>query len=62
MLGWTAPRFTPGTQKLEQLDENLGAAEVKLTPAELREMDRAFSKITVQGARLSEDHMKLINR
>jgi len=57
---WIVP--IPGTRKLERLEENIGAAEVKLTPGDLREIDSAFSKITVQGARLSEDHMKLIDR
>jgi aryl-alcohol dehydrogenase-like predicted oxidoreductase len=57
---WIVP--IPGTRKLERLEENLGAAEVKLPSADLREIDNAFSKITVKGARLSEDHMKLIDR
>ncbi len=57
---WIVP--IPGTRKLERLEENLGAAEVKLTSADLREIDNAFSKITVKGARLSEEHMKLIDR
>jgi aryl-alcohol dehydrogenase-like predicted oxidoreductase len=57
---WIVP--IPGTRKLERMVENIGAAEVELTSADLREIDSAFSKITVQGARLSEDHMKLIDR
>jgi aryl-alcohol dehydrogenase-like predicted oxidoreductase len=57
---WIVP--IPGTRKLERLEENIGAAEVELTPDDLREIDSAFSKIRVQGARLSEDHMKLIDR
>ncbi len=57
---WIVP--IPGTRKLERLEENLGAADVKLTPGDLREIDSAFSKITVQGARLPEEHMKLIDR
>ncbi|HVP77836.1 MAG TPA: aldo/keto reductase [Thermodesulfobacteriota bacterium] len=56
---WIVP--IPGTRKLERLEENIGAAEVKLTSDDLREIDSAFSKITVQGARLSEEHMKLID-
>jgi diketogulonate reductase-like aldo/keto reductase len=47
---------------LERLEENLGSVEIELTPADLREMDSAFSKIKVQGARLSEAHMQLIDR
>ena len=57
---WIVP--IPGTRKLERLEENIGAAEVELTSNDLREIDSAFSKIRVQGARLSEDHMKLIDR
>jgi aryl-alcohol dehydrogenase-like predicted oxidoreductase len=57
---WIVP--IPGTQKLERMVENIGAAEVELTSADLREIESTFSKITVQGARLSEEHMKLIDR
>jgi len=57
---WIVP--IPGTGGLKHLNENLGAAEIELTSDDLREIDRAFSKITVQGARLSEEHMKLIDR
>ncbi len=56
---WIVP--IPGTRKLERLEENIAAAEVELTSNDLREIASAFSKITVQGARLSEDHMKLID-
>ncbi len=57
---WIVP--IPGTRKLERMVENLGAAETELTFAELREIDGAFSKITVQGERLSPEHMALIDR
>jgi aryl-alcohol dehydrogenase-like predicted oxidoreductase len=57
---WIVP--IPGTRKLERMVENIGAAEVELTASDLREIESAFSKITVQGARLSEEHMKLIDR
>lgn len=57
---WIVP--IPGTRKLERMVENLGAVEVELAFADLREIDNAFSKITVHGARLSEEHMKLIDR
>ena len=49
---WIVP--IPGTTKLHRLEENLGAAEVELTPEDLREIERAFEGITVQGARLPE--------
>jgi aryl-alcohol dehydrogenase-like predicted oxidoreductase len=57
---WIVP--IPGTRKLERLEENIGAVEVKLTSNDLREINSAFSKITVQGARLPEEHMNLIDR
>jgi aryl-alcohol dehydrogenase-like predicted oxidoreductase len=46
---WIVP--IPGTRKLERLAENVGAVDVKLTAEDLREIDSAFSKIEVQGAR-----------
>ena len=46
---WIVP--IPGTRKLERLDENLGALEVRFTTAELLEIDRATSKMQVHGAR-----------
>jgi aryl-alcohol dehydrogenase-like predicted oxidoreductase len=57
---WIVP--IPGTRKLERLDENIAAAEIEFTSDDLREIDSAFSKITVQGARLPEEHMNLIDR
>jgi aryl-alcohol dehydrogenase-like predicted oxidoreductase len=55
-------RPIPGTRKLERLEENLGAANVELTADDLREIDSGYSNIKVQGERLSEEHMKLIDR
>jgi aryl-alcohol dehydrogenase-like predicted oxidoreductase len=49
---WIAP--IPGTTKLARLEENIGALSVELTPDDLREIDAAASKITVQGARYPE--------
>ena len=57
---WIVP--IPGTTKLEHLDENIGALGVKLTSDDLRDIGIAFSKIMVQGTRLPEEHMKLIDR
>jgi aryl-alcohol dehydrogenase-like predicted oxidoreductase len=50
------PRIVPipGTTKLERLEENIGAVAVELTSDDLREIDRAASKITIQGARYPE--------
>jgi aryl-alcohol dehydrogenase-like predicted oxidoreductase len=46
---WIVP--IPGSRKLERLDENIGSVAVELTPDDLREIDAAISKITVQGDR-----------
>jgi aryl-alcohol dehydrogenase-like predicted oxidoreductase len=46
---WIIP--IPGTTKLHRLEENIGAAEVELTADDLRDINNAVSKITVQGAR-----------
>ena len=54
---WIVP--IPGTTKLHRLDENLGAADLELTAADLREIEDAASKIPVQGARLPESILKL---
>ena len=57
---WIVP--IPGTTKLHRLDENLGAAAVDLTPNDLREIDSAASRITVQGARYPEEFEKMSGR
>jgi aryl-alcohol dehydrogenase-like predicted oxidoreductase len=49
---WIAP--IPGTTKLNRLEENIGAASIELTPDDLGEIERAASKITVQGGRYPE--------
>jgi len=57
---WIVP--IPGTTKLHRLRENIGAASVQLTPEDLRELEGAASKITVQGARYPEQLQKLVGR
>ena len=57
---WIVP--IPGTTKLHRLEENLGAAAVELTPADVRELERAASEIAVQGARYPEALQKLVGR
>ena len=54
---WIVP--IPGTRKLERLQENIAAANVELTKSDLREIETAASKITVQGARYPEKLMKM---
>jgi aryl-alcohol dehydrogenase-like predicted oxidoreductase len=57
---WIVP--IPGTRKLARLDENLGSEEVRLTAEDLREIDEASKRITVQGARYPEHLQKLVGR
>jgi aryl-alcohol dehydrogenase-like predicted oxidoreductase len=49
---WIVP--IPGTTKLHRLEENLGAAEVELTPEDLRAIESASSNIRIEGARYPE--------
>lgn len=49
---WIVP--IPGTTKLHRLEENLGAANVTLSPEDLHSVDDAVSQITVQGDRYPE--------
>ena len=52
----------PGTTKLHRLDENIGAVAVELTPDDLRDIESAASKITVQGARYPEKLEQMTGR
>ena len=52
----------PGTTKLHRLEENLAAADIALTTADLREIDSAASKIAVQGARYPEQLQQMVGR
>jgi aryl-alcohol dehydrogenase-like predicted oxidoreductase len=57
---WIVP--IPGTTKLHRLEENLGAAQVKLTASEMQELETATSKIQVQGERYPEQMQKMVGR
>ena len=57
---WIVP--IPGTTKLHRLQENVAAAAVELSEADLRDIESAASQITVQGARYSESAQRMINR
>ena len=46
---WIVP--IPGTTKVHRLEENIGAAQVELTPDDLREIEAAASKIAIEGER-----------
>jgi aryl-alcohol dehydrogenase-like predicted oxidoreductase len=57
---WIIP--IPGTTKLNRLEENLRATEIELTSDDLRDIEDAASKITVQGARYPEHLEKRTSR
>jgi len=57
---WIVP--IPGTTKVNRLDENIGAAAIELTSDDLREIDSAASKITVEGARYPEQLEQMTGR
>jgi aryl-alcohol dehydrogenase-like predicted oxidoreductase len=52
----------PGTTNLHRLDENIGAVSVELTAEDVRDIDIAASKITVQGARYPEKLEQMTGR
>jgi aryl-alcohol dehydrogenase-like predicted oxidoreductase len=55
---WIAP--IPGTTKLHRLEENISAADVELTPEQLREIDDA--QLRAHGARYAEAQQRMIDR
>jgi aryl-alcohol dehydrogenase-like predicted oxidoreductase len=57
---WIVP--IPGTTKLHRLEENLGGANVHLTPEELRQIEEASSRIKLVGERYPEAAQRMINR
>jgi aryl-alcohol dehydrogenase-like predicted oxidoreductase len=57
---WIVP--IPGTTKLGRLEENIGAVAVELTSDDLRGIESAASKITVQGARYPEKLEQMTGR
>jgi aryl-alcohol dehydrogenase-like predicted oxidoreductase len=57
---WIVP--IPGTTKLHRLEENIAATAVELTREDLRQLETAASKISLQGARYPEELQKLVGR
>jgi aryl-alcohol dehydrogenase-like predicted oxidoreductase len=57
---WIVP--IPGTTKLNRLEENIGAADVRLTADDLREIEDAASGIKVEGARYPEQMERMTGR
>jgi aryl-alcohol dehydrogenase-like predicted oxidoreductase len=57
---WIVP--IPGTRKLERLEENLGAAEVELTPKEIIDLNDALSKIEISGERYPAEYANRVGK
>ena len=57
---WIVP--IPGTRNIEHLHETLGAINIELTPADLRELETAVSGITVHGGRMNPEQMRVVDQ
>ena len=57
---WIVP--IPGSRKLTRLEENIGAVAVELGPDDLREIENALAKITVQGDRYAKSLTQMTGR
>lgn len=51
----------PGTRNPNHLGENLGAIQVQLSPEDLRDIDAAFSRVTVHGGRMNPMQMEIVD-
>jgi aryl-alcohol dehydrogenase-like predicted oxidoreductase len=56
---WIVP--IPGTRNVDHLNENLEAVSVQLSPADLAEIESAFSNIEVHGGRMNEMQMRMVD-
>ncbi|MCY1074871.1 aldo/keto reductase [Archangium lansingense] len=52
----------PGTKHVKYLEENIAAADIRLTPEELREIDAIVPKGVAAGTRYTEAGMKSVHR
>ena len=50
----------PGTKRMKYLDDNIGAVDVRLDPAELEAIDRVFPRDAAAGTRYTEEGMRLL--
>ncbi len=57
---WIVP--IPGTTKLHRLEENLGAADVALSPDDIARIERSLATVEVQGDRYTASHQQFVNR
>jgi len=55
---WIVP--IPGTRNINHLHENLGAVDIRFTPAELKAIDTALSRLKVHGGRMNEAQMQIV--
>jgi aryl-alcohol dehydrogenase-like predicted oxidoreductase len=66
-LAWVLAQGTnivpiPGTKRRKYLEENVGALDVKLTPADLKQIEEASPKGAVAGQRYPEEMMRMVGR
>jgi aryl-alcohol dehydrogenase-like predicted oxidoreductase len=57
---WIVP--IPGTTKLHRLEENLGAADLELTPTDLSQIREAPSRIDIEGERYPPELLATTSR
>lgn len=57
---WIVP--IPGTKKVARLEQNMSAAYVELSGADLRELEHMLSDIPIYGQRYSPEMLKMTNR
>lgn len=56
---WIVP--IPGTTRISHLDEDIATANIKLSEADMQEIETGFAKLTIQGARSSAAVLELID-
>ena len=56
------PWIVPIPGNIDHLEENLGAINIQLTPADLSEIQTALSAITVHGGRMNEMQMQIVDQ
>jgi aryl-alcohol dehydrogenase-like predicted oxidoreductase len=59
---WSSIVPIPGTTKLHRLEENIGAADIQLTDADLDRIDEAASEIRIDGARYAPQQLAMVGR
>lgn len=47
---------------MNHLNENLGAIDIQLTDADLRQIETAFSRIKVYGGRMNKEPMRIVDQ